>query len=54
MMPKHPLKLVVSNVAYLTAKSLIMSSSLETVIINQLIAHTTLTKTTILLIIMFI
>ena len=47
-------KVVITNIAYLTAKSLIMSSSLETVIINQLIAHTTLTKTTILLIIMFI
>jgi len=47
-------KLVITNVAYLTAKSLIMSSSLETVIINQLMAHTFLSKTTILLIIMFI
>jgi hypothetical protein len=31
-----------------------MNSSIQTVIINQLITHTTLTKTTILLIIMFL
>jgi hypothetical protein len=35
-------------------KSLILTNSVKTVIINQLIAHTTLTKATILLIIMFI
>lgn len=53
-MPKHPIKLAITNIGYITAKSLIMSSSLKTVIINQLVTHTILSKTTILLIIMFI
>ncbi len=48
--PKH----AILNISYLTAKSLIMSSSLETVIINQLMTHTILSKSTILLIILFI
>jgi hypothetical protein len=47
-------KFAIVNIAYLTAKSLIMSSSLETIIINQLMAHTILSKSTILLIILFI